>query len=160
MRNLNAIFFLKNFTIQTLGGGGNSADTMNTNTLNTTFVVDRASDDLENMKTLRILPEAIMREELNRIFGYAEMSRHEIKTTTTFQDVDLRCIELNKNLNFSLYYFATNDLPSSMATGESIPLKKFFNSFMNCGEIRYLLHDKIFTIFMHLVNLYEANVIL
>lgn len=145
LSNINSVCFLKDFSVQELTSVNNSRNT----------------DNLESLKMIRIVSNVRMREELNFIFTPAEMNRYEINNVCTFQDIDLRCVHVNKSLNFQLYYFVRSSANEVSSTNdESVMFKTFFLRFMNCSETRRQLSFKLYTIFMQLVNLYDADVVI
>ena len=137
LRRLQALCFLKDFTLQEL-----------TNTKSPTD---------SDMKTIRVLPENKIRAELNTIFSHTGINKFETNSILVYEGIDLKCIRINRDLNFELYYFAHNIKEERR---EDIKFKLFFEKFMHSTETKRQLGDKIYMIFMHLLNLYVNDVIL
>lgn len=147
IKSLRTVFFVKNFTLQHLNNPTQDSDT---------DPEDRSS--IGDIKSLQIATDLQMRDELGRIFmNSGGISRCDLKTVCTFSDIDLRSIMFEEKFKWEIYYFAMGSFTGADPTDK---FKEHFLRFMQTPETRQRLGDKIFTIFMHMVNLYRHNILL
>lgn len=148
LRRLQTLCFLKDFTLQELTKIRSS--------------MDDEGDDVggrnRDMKTIYIMPENKIRSELNMIFTHTDINKFETNTVVVYEGIELKCIRLNRDLNFELYYFVQGIKDENNLIDERF--KGFFEKFMQSPITHKKLGDKIYTIFMHLLNLYVNDVIL
>ncbi|WBR61466.1 hypothetical protein [Drosophila suzukii associated hytrosavirus 1] len=144
MPRLQTVFFLKNYTIQSIESG----------------LIQR-DPPIDDIKSLHIVTEQLIRDELNFIFSHTGINKFDIQTITTFDDIELKCISVNRNLNFELYYFAKSIKSENInEINEGNSFKNFFMRFLHANETKQKLNDKIYTIFIHMYNLFNNNVLL
>lgn len=151
LQSTRSVLFVNNFTLQALEERSNSSQYY--------------EDNCINVKSISITNENTMRDELNRVFTYTDMNVFDMKTITTFDDIDLKCLTVNRNLNFELYYFAynvkhENSNTTTAATTDNANFRNFFTRFMHANETRQQLNDKIYIVFMHMYNLFNNNILL
>lgn len=138
---LRSLFFLNNVTLQPL-------------------VPQHAIVDV---KTTRICNENVIRNEIEKIFAdmtVGGINKFEIKTITTFLDVELRCVSLEPlGLQLELYYFSKGKMENGITTSTIEDFRDYFKRFMQSSETIRTLNESIYTVFMHLINLYTNNII-
>lgn len=134
-KRTHTICFLNNFTLQKMNNS-------------------RSDEDFAEFKTIEIVTDNLIFDELNHLFN---INNYEIKTIATFIDIDLKCVTINNSLNFEIFYFSKNLNNNSY---ENENFKNFFNRFMYTNEFKQSLNDKILTIFIHLYNLFNNNILL
>lgn len=151
LQNIFTLCFLRNFTLQENQHMAN--DTCNTNN----YDDFNNSATLDDIKPLRIVHEKLILDQLNDIFlNKLDINRLDKKTITTIDNIDLKCITLN-NINFKIYYFTVGPFGTDSYENN---FKIYFQRYMHTNDTKKFLDDKIYSIFLHLLNLYTHNVII
>lgn len=139
LRNIQTLFFLSNLTLQSLNDSPNI----------TTVTAQPATD----IKAATIQADNRIRDELHTIFNdRININRLETKTTIVFMDIELKCIVLDPNLKLELYYFAQESNNGKFSD--------YFKRFMQSTETSLAISERLYTIFMHLLNLYMYDVLI
>lgn len=147
LKRLRSIFFLVNVTLQEINSGS--------------VMARQEEQQSHDVKSFLILNDNSIRDEINLLFPYIGINRCEMRTVTTFHDINLKCITLNRGLNIELYYFAqTNRTTTTTTTTISEDFRGFFKKFMLNAEAKKSLNERLYLVFMHLLNLYTNNIIL
>lgn len=147
LKNLRTLFFTKNFTLQLLNGNVN----------NISMSSEHTNIEDVDMKMFIITNDKLIRDELVSIFTYNDLNKLEIATVVTYRNVDLKKIVFVKDFNMELFYFAKNSLQEHN-TIET--LQTFIYEFMQSIESRQKIDEKLYTIFLHLHNLFRNNMLL
>lgn len=118
----------------------------------TNFTLD-SDTPFPDVKKFRIASDVNVRDELNRIFtdlGENGINGFETQTVVVYRDIELKRVVVNESLNFHIYYFV-HRVDSTAA----MDFRQFFEQFMYSSETKLKLNDRLYMIFMHLLNLYN-----
>lgn len=158
LKSIQSVFFVKGFTLQHLADYNiknyNSASSSSRYLQTLNF-----GQHNNDFKTIQLVSERKMRNEISAIFHDIDINKLDTRTVSCSVDnIDLKCIQMNKGLSMELYYFAKNIKHVNEDIMEQF--KGPFNRFMSSCHDKNTLGDKIYTIFMHLYNLYTNNLVL
>ena len=158
IQQLHTLCFLNNFTIQQLVLSQLEARAQDEDDVQSD--IDRPINNEVNIKNMIISTHTKILQELQKIFYYNNIATLNNKSVCKFENVDLKCIIFDSNLHLELYYFAWNVCCENTIITKGITFRDFFHRFMNSPETKRRLNDNIYTIFLHLFNLYTNNIIL
>ena len=164
IQQLHTLCFLNNFTLQQLvlspleARAQQSEDDDDGDYIQSD--IDRPINNEVNIKNMVISTHTKILQELQKIFYYNNIATLNNRSVCKFENVDLKCIIFNPNLHLELYYFAWNVCCENTIITKGITFRDFFRRFMNSPETKRRLNDNIYTIFLHLFNLYTNNIIL
>lgn len=148
LQQLKTLCFLKNFTLQIIDSNIDDDDD--------SFIKDFNNDNEYDIKECTIVNDKFIRDEIYEIFSHIDLHSFEITTIFTFQDIDFKRITINANLNLELYYFAKDINNFDFDR----PMKQYIYQLLRNVDIQQKLNDKIYTILLHLHNLYKNDFLL
>lgn len=144
---LKTIIFFKNFTINNNIGRNDDPSSFDS--------------DLD-YKTIKIVEEQKLRNYLTVVLPNTE--KFDVEYVTTYLDVDLKRIVIDKSLKLEIYYFVHNPDQYTSSRDDvnlnNFTFKTFFTAFITSRECKERLDDEIYLIFMQTINLFNNNLIM